>query len=73
MQRLIDTYLRESKYEYSILKSRLFKGSRDELKDKTRLLRDKGKAKNQIKQVPQQIEIYKSRSCSCTIVFLFHS
>ena len=46
MQRLIDTYLRESKYEYSILKSRLFKGSRDELKDKTRLLRDKGEKSN---------------------------
>ena len=42
MQSSIDRYLRESNYKYSVLNSRLFKGSRDVLEGKARLLREKG-------------------------------
>ena len=42
MQSSIDRYLRESNYEHSILNSRIFKGSRDVLESKARLLREKG-------------------------------
>ena len=45
MQSSVDRYLRESNYEYSILNSRLFKGSRDVLEGKARLLREKGLSK----------------------------
>ena len=45
MQSSIVKYLRESNYEHSILNSRLFKGSRDVLKDKAHLLREKGLGK----------------------------
>ena len=45
MQRSIDKYLLESNYEHSILNSRLFKGSRDVLESKDRLLREKGLGK----------------------------
>ena len=41
MQSSTDRYLRESNYEYSVLNSRLFKGSRDVLEDKARLRRKK--------------------------------
>ena len=42
MQSSIDRYLRESNYEYFLLNSRLFKGSRDVLEGKARLQREKG-------------------------------
>ena len=42
---LIGRYLRESNYEYFILNSRLFKGSRHVLEGKVRLLREKGLGK----------------------------
>ena len=45
MQSSIDRYLRESNYEYSILNSRFFEGSRDVLEGKARLLREKGLGK----------------------------
>ena len=45
MQSSIDRYLHESNYEYSILNSRFFKGSRDELEGKARLLCEKGLGK----------------------------
>ena len=45
MQISIDRYLRESNYDYSILNSRFFKGSRDVLEGKARLLREKGLGK----------------------------
>lgn len=45
MQSSIDRYLRESSYEYSILNSRHFKGSRDVLEGKARMLREKGMGK----------------------------
>ena len=45
MQSSIDRYLRESNYEYSILNSRFFKGSRDVPEGKARLLREKGLGK----------------------------
>ena len=45
MQSSVDRYLRESNYEYSILNSRFFKGSRDVPEDKARLLREKGLGK----------------------------
>ena len=51
MQSLIDRYLLESNYEYFMLNSRLFKGSRDVLEGKVRLLREKGLGKNQTKQI----------------------
>ena len=44
-------YLHESNYEYSILNSRFFKGSRDVLKGKARLLREKGLGKKTKKQI----------------------
>ena len=44
IQSSIDRYLRESNYEYSIL-NRFFKGSRDVLEGKARLLREKGLGK----------------------------
>ena len=45
MESSFDRDLRESNYEYSILNSRLFKGSRDVLEGKARLLREKGLGK----------------------------
>ena len=45
MESSIDRDLRKSNYEYSILNSRLFKGSRDVLEGKARLLREKGLGK----------------------------
>ena len=45
MQSSVDRYLRESNYEYSILNSRFFKGSRDVPEGKARLLREKGLGK----------------------------
>ena len=45
MQSSIGRYLFESNYEYSILNSRFFKGSRDVLEGKARLLRQKGLGK----------------------------
>ena len=45
MQSSFDRYLRESNCEYSILNSRFFKGSRDVLEGKARLLREKGLGK----------------------------
>ena len=45
MQSSIDRYLRESNCEYSILNSRFFKGSRDVLEGKARLLHEKGLGK----------------------------
>ena len=45
MQCSIDRYLRESNYEYSVLNSRLFKGSRDVLERKARLAHEKGLGK----------------------------
>ena len=42
---LISRYLRESNYEYFILNSSLFKGSRHVLEGKVRLLREKGLGK----------------------------
>ena len=45
IQSSIDGYLRESNYEHSILNSRLFKGYRDVLEGKTRLVREKGLGK----------------------------
>ena len=45
MQSSIDRYSHEPNYEYSILNSRFFKGSRDVLENKTRLLREKGLGK----------------------------
>ena len=45
MQSLIDRYLLESNCEYFMLNSRLFKGSRDVLEGKVRLLREKGLGK----------------------------
>ena len=44
IQSSIDRYLRESNYEHSIL-NRFFKGSRDVLEGKARLLREKGLGK----------------------------
>ena len=45
MQSSFDRYLRESNCDYSILNSRFFKGSRDVLEGKARLLREKGLGK----------------------------
>ena len=45
MESSIDRYLRELNYDYSILNSRFFKGSRNVLEGKTRLLREKGLGK----------------------------
>ena len=45
MQNSIDRYLRESSYEYFLLNSRFFKGSRDVLEGKAPLLREKGLGK----------------------------
>ena len=42
MQSSTDKYFRYSNYEYSILNSRFFKGSRDVLEGKARLLCQKG-------------------------------
>ena len=45
IQSSIGRYLFESNYEYCILNSRFFKGSRDVLEGKARLLREKGLGK----------------------------
>ena len=45
MESSIDRYLRELNYEYSILNSRFFKGSRDVLEGKAHLLCEKGLGK----------------------------
>ena len=45
MQSSVDRYLRELNFEYSILNSRLFKGSRDMPEGKARLLREKALSK----------------------------
>ena len=45
IQSSIGRYLFESNYEYCILNSRSFKGSRDVLEGKARLLREKGLGK----------------------------
>ena len=51
MQISIDSYLPESNYQHSVLNSTLFKGSRDVLESKARLLRAKGIGKNQTNQI----------------------
>ena len=58
MQSSIDRYLRESNYEYSILNSRFFKGSRDVLQGKASLLHEKGldKKPNKISSLTRQEE-----------------
>ena len=45
MQCSFDRCLRESNYEYSVLNSRFFKGSRDVLERKARLVHEKGLGK----------------------------
>ena len=51
MQSSIDRHLRESYYEYSILSSRFFKGSRDVLEVKACLLHERGFGKKTKKQI----------------------
>ena len=50
-QSSIDRYLREPNYEYSILKSRLFKVSRDVLEGTAFILREKGLDKKPNKKI----------------------
>ena len=58
MQSSFDRYLRESNCDYSILNSRFFKGSRDVLEGKTRLLREKrlGEKTNKTNSLTRQEE-----------------